>query len=290
MDHHDVSDNMSSSQRSNIDLNRCILYWTIGCCLLSLTVSTADDFIFIQKQWKECLGTIIPRITGNRWNLPVIAGILIANTPQLLLSLVYLFYNGLFTCILVSAEWTSYAHEKKSLRVSRPKGQQRSTYFLSLPYRFSIPLVAASVAFHWMLSQSLFLAQLNAYDQTGKPCPQQSLHTVSWSPLALMVLVVVGGLLIVGLVAFGFRRYRSGIPLVLSDTRAISAACHPTASNESLKELQYGIISRANGDKRHVGFSSGRVEALVDGDVYIRLYTCIGKNMIMDRIMVSTME
>ena len=225
----------------------------------------------MKRQWSDGLGSIIPELTADNLHTESIFSlVLIVNTPQLVLSLVYLFYNNLFTCMLVSAEWISFAHQRKSLRVTRPKGQQRSTYFLSLPYRFSLPLLVASMLLHWMISQSLFLVQVDVH--VGDGDGPRSPRTLGWSSLALMILLIVGGLLIVGLVAFGFKRYKPGMPLVLSDWRAISAACHTWHSsdpNQSLGELQYGVNGHAKDSKYHVGFSSGPVRPLVDGETWI---------------------
>lgn len=69
----------------------------------------------------------------------IILTIIIANSPQLLLSFLYLTYNGLFSCMLLADEWNDYAHSRKPLRVTQPSGNQRSTYRLQLPYRYSIP-------------------------------------------------------------------------------------------------------------------------------------------------------
>lgn len=51
--------------------------------------------------------------------------------------------------------------------VTYPKGQQRSTYYLQLPYRYVIPLMILLVAMHFLTSQSIFLARLQYWDWTG---------------------------------------------------------------------------------------------------------------------------
>ena len=67
-------------------------------------------------------------------------------------------------------------------------------------------------------------------------------------------------------------RYEDGIPIVSSNSRAISAACHPApgmrASGESTKKLQYGVIASLGNGKYHVGFSSANVTPLVPGAHY----------------------
>ena len=89
----------------------------------------------------------------------LILGVLVANSPQALLSFLFLFltYNGLYTCMLMAGEWSDYAHKRKPLRVTSPVGAQRSTYRLQLPYKYGIPLTVLSGTLHWLVSQSLCL-------------------------------------------------------------------------------------------------------------------------------------
>jgi len=64
---------------------------------------------------------------------PVIPMIMLANTPQVVLSLMYLFFNTSLTSILLEHEWNSLGVKRQPLRVSNPKGKQLSSHFLSLP-------------------------------------------------------------------------------------------------------------------------------------------------------------
>ena len=93
------------------------------------------------------------------WNFPGSSGllqtVLVADSPQLLLSLIFLTYNSLFTCMLVANEWNQYAHSRKPLRVTSPTGVQRSTNRLQLPYKYGVPLLFISGTVHWLVSQSL---------------------------------------------------------------------------------------------------------------------------------------
>lgn len=77
--------------------------------------------------------------------------------PQVLASIAYFLYNKILTYMLLTAEYNDYAEHCKPLRVSWPKGLQRSTYYSSLPYRYSIPLFVAHTALHGLISQRLFL-------------------------------------------------------------------------------------------------------------------------------------
>lgn len=80
-----------------------------------------------------------------------------ANSVQLGLSLFWYFSNALFTSMFISHYWGKFIYKAQPLRVSVPKGVQKSSFFLSLPYRYSLPLLVCSILLHWLLPQSLFV-------------------------------------------------------------------------------------------------------------------------------------
>ena len=71
----------------------------------------------------------------------LLLNILVGSSPQLLISLLFLTYNGLFTSLLLMNEWFDFALERRYLRVTDPVGKQRSTYHLQIPYRYSLSLL-----------------------------------------------------------------------------------------------------------------------------------------------------
>lgn len=85
----------------------------------------------------------------------------IANIWQVLVSLGYMFNNALLSTMLVGDEWAGFASERKTLRVSNPRGIQRSSYFISMPLRYGVPFMALFSTEHWLLSQSMFLVRLH---------------------------------------------------------------------------------------------------------------------------------
>jgi hypothetical protein len=82
---------------------------------------------------------------------------IVANMPQLLLSIAYLAYNGLFTRTLSEREWASYGVSFQPLRVSQRKGLQKPSYRLQLPFRWSVPLIIASGTLHWLASNCIYI-------------------------------------------------------------------------------------------------------------------------------------
>lgn len=129
-------------------------------------VAFAFAFISIRRSvrgiadvWHSGVGTL----NGNNllsMNTSVMGGVLLANTPQAVLSYLYLIFNALLTCMLVADEWTHYFNNPKPLRVSSPIGGQRSTYYLDFPWKYGIPLIVLSGLLHWLASQSVFMVQV----------------------------------------------------------------------------------------------------------------------------------
>ena len=216
------------------------------------------------------------RFTGNTG---LIATILIANAPQLLISAAYLTYNSLFTSMLLAREWNRFSQERRTLRVTNPRGQQRSTYWLQLPYSYAIPILIASGLIHWLVSQSIFLAKVNVYDANGNILPHASVMTCGYSCIAMLFVIILAVLCIIGGNANGFRRYKPGMPLAGSCSAAISAACHPPEGDEnaSTRPLMWGVVDGGvggggDGDDNygvgHCSFSSLAVSPLVPGRLY----------------------
>jgi len=78
---------------------------------------------------------------GGDSSAKLILDVVVANSFQLALSTTYFLYNSLCTAQHAPLEWAGYANgERKGLRITWPRGQQRSTYYLQLPYIYGIPL------------------------------------------------------------------------------------------------------------------------------------------------------
>ena len=102
----------------------------------------------------------------------------------MIISFLYFALNALLTCMLVAEEWNGYAKDRKALRVSHPKGIQRSTYFISMPFKFGIPLMGATTTLHWLVSQSTFLVSTTALYPSNTEDASQSFSVVGYSTVA----------------------------------------------------------------------------------------------------------
>jgi hypothetical protein len=197
------------------------------------------------------------------------------NTPQLGISIVYVFYNSMLTRMFVTYEFSNFAFPARhSLRVSRPVGSQRSIYWLQLPYRYILPIMAGMALLHWLISRGLYLTNTRVYNIRGQEEPGRNRFTYSMSGLGLLFAFLVGTAMLLLLAVLMFRRLGTGMPILGTCIVAISAACHPAHGDEdaATKILSYGVVPSQPGDidgsRRHVCFSSKDVESLQDGVAY----------------------
>jgi hypothetical protein len=117
----------------------------------------------------------------------LISNVLVANLPQLILSIIYIFYNSMLSTFLIQREFSLMYAKRKPLRVSDPVGIQRSSYFISLPLRYGVPLYLMSGIMHWLTSQSLFLARITALGPEGVTDTANSFSTCGYSPIAAFI-------------------------------------------------------------------------------------------------------
>ena len=254
--------------------------WYISNMLCFLTLIIASGLLIgnlggRDGKWSLGFGAVRSDTTLPLRQASLMTMTLLSNTPQLLLSFHYFTYNSLYTCMLLVKEWFGYAHERKGLRVTSPVGEQRSTYHLQLPYRYSIPLLVLSGTLPWLVSQSIFLVSLKAYRCTGEADPENNIVTCGYSPIAILVITVVGAAAMLLGIAMGYRRYKPGMPLVGSCSTAVSAACHPPYRDKdaSVSKLKWGVVNDQglNGQNYGVGyfsFTCFEVEKPIRGKMY----------------------
>ncbi|RAL00739.1 uncharacterized protein BO80DRAFT_493976 [Aspergillus ibericus CBS 121593] len=167
-------------------------------------------------------------VVGLGW--PMVTYAVTANIPQVVLTLTYYWYNQILTNMLANAEYSSYGVKRKSLRVTWPAkdSRQRSTYYLSLPYRYSIPLLS----FFYVLVMPFA-------DQ--HPIENEKVSELGFLGLPIFLSLIVGSIMLLALIGLSFRKYPSSIPVVGSCSAAISAACHPP-KDEDLDHAALGLL------------------------------------------------
>ncbi|CAD6586365.1 MAG: hypothetical protein ASARMPRED_002513 [Alectoria sarmentosa] len=226
----------------------CILNLIKCFCITSLTTvgSLLGEAIAERKRdstptnlialWKEGLGAVSDHeLIGRGFNGSVtqtfLETVLLANAPQLLFSFLYYLYNGLLTCMSVAEEQSQHGVARKSLRVSAPVSNQRSTWFLSLPYRYGVPLIICSGLLHWLVSQAMFFVRVLMYNDDGSVEFASSASRVGFSPIGIILAFTFASILVDALAAVGFiNRFPRGeraMPLISTCSAAITAAGHP---------------------------------------------------------------
>jgi len=226
--------------------------------------------------WQDGVGAVSTDfliVVGGDYQRPLIENVLLANTPQLAISFVYVFYNNCLTRMMLGREYSSYAKYRKPLRVSRPEGEQRSTYRLQLPYRYSVPLMATMTVLHWLVARSIFLVEISVFDYDGNPL-NLKISACGFSAMAIVLSLFVSGVIISALLASAARKLEPGMPLASSCSLAITAACHTSPDDEdaALLPVKYGAViaeePESESDRKHACFSSKEVTPLVDGHWY----------------------
>ncbi|KAF7511429.1 hypothetical protein GJ744_004618 [Endocarpon pusillum] len=191
----------------------------------------------------------------------IITTSLLANLPQLLLSGLYFMSNACITGMAMAAEWSLFSQKRRSLRVTVPSGHQRETYWLQLPWKFSLPLLACSTVLHWLVSQSIFLINLRIFQPNNELLREPTdvfpgvsssgvITACGYSPLAIVCAVSVGTLMLLALLVLSSQKLKPGIPIVGSNSFTISAACHPPKEDEDVafKHLMWGAVSHQEGN------------------------------------------
>jgi hypothetical protein len=230
----------------------------------------------VSELWKIGFGTVAGNNLLNK-STSLIGGVLLASSPQVALSYLNLAFNALYTNMFIAQEWSSYLHNRKTLRVTCPTGQQRASYWLSVPFRYAIPMTVVSGLFHWLASQSLFMVQITVTQVlTREIVPTQQISTCGYSPFAIILTTVTATFIALGGIVVGKFEYPAGMPMAGSCSMAISAACHPPLGDVDahLKPVQWGVVSHEEQTDheeeivRHCSFSSLPVEMPLAGHLY----------------------
>jgi hypothetical protein len=228
----------------------------IAGMILVLTMTGGD-----LASWGSTSATVVQFSRKSFDTTGTLVNSLLSNLPQLLLSICYFFFNGICTSMATAQERDSFATSRKGLRVSQPSGSQRSTYFLQLPYKYSIPLTVTSGVMHWLLSQSFFLVRQDYRNKDGSLQSNLSRSACGISAISLLVLLAVFCTLF-----FAVTTFAASCSLIYS------AACHPLADeiDAHLQPVQWGVVAQGGNDERsqHCTKSSRPVTAPVAGTVY----------------------
>ncbi|KAF2819941.1 hypothetical protein CC86DRAFT_334158 [Ophiobolus disseminans] len=224
-----------------------------------LTQNKYYEQVSFSSIWELGFGTarheeIISWNQSRNGSFGFFANIMVANVWQVLVSMLYLIFNAILSCQLLAAEWGQYGYERKTLRVSHPKGIQRGSYFISMPLRYGLPIIALFAILHWLISQSAFVIRVLQFDINGTPVPGFTMAGFSIMPC--ITALTLGILCLAGYLTTSLCRkytYVPGMPFVSTCSLAISANCHRAALDKDvhLLPLQWGVYEVA-GDPENV--------------------------------------
>lgn len=216
----------------------------------------------------------------------VLRGFILANVPQVIVSYLYLALNNMLTTMLAMSEWCGYATKsgvpQKGLRVSSPlpSTAQRSTYFLSVPYKWAIPCTTAIAALHWLVSEMQFFDRLTIY-KLERQGPQEiaTVGRIYSSSFAAIIAVGLASCLLIGFCLVSFvSRYPAKVPLSGCCSASIAAACQPSREYNgdtpkvdfdedlSSQKLVWGVVevpdNATNGNIGHATFAAAETARL----------------------------
>ncbi|KAH6664530.1 hypothetical protein B0J14DRAFT_607897 [Halenospora varia] len=248
-------------------------------CILSL--------IFIWLAWIIILMAMITSLKGDlltTWshhrvgwgissNTPLLALVTIINSPQLAMSIIFVFYNNLTLRLAVVWEYSQYGTKRQGLRVSLPTGHQRRAYSLGTPLKYALPVMTAMMLLHWLISRGSYLVNIKVYNVVGQEEPQRMSTFRSSSSLAMLLAFTLASVMWILLMLPLWRRLGKGVPIIGFNSAAISAACHRAEGDEDaeFKPVMYGVVSTESLDERgalHAAFSSKPVKPLDDENRY----------------------
>lgn len=203
----------------------------------------------------------------------------VASLPQLVISMMYIGVNHQLTVMVQLRDWTHLASRRTALRVSKPeKGSaQVATYWLSLPYQFSIPLLASSVMMSWLASQALFQYRAIFVDEYGNDDAKRGLPAfgIVYSAIACIFAIGLGTLVFISPLAVSLQKCPPGLPAGPTNSFVIAAACHPPQNDRHAARglVKWGVVASNHdaGDGRlaqHCTITSQKVEEPIEGCWY----------------------
>lgn len=234
-------DILSRGQTALLFVCFAAMFASLSACIVFGVAALAPPTL--RHAWSLGIGNVRTQNLILTWSLPrsgtsaILTTAIMVNTPQFLLSLLCLAYSRTLTLFHMGSYWDRFGtysavpgdevtvDTHRPLRVSEPQGDQRKTYRFDLPIKYVGSLAVASSLLHWLASQSIFLANISIIPRDNTQPLVDEITTCAYSPQALLWLVAVGVLMATYLIIHGSRRLGGVMPIVSSNSLAISAAC-----------------------------------------------------------------
>lgn len=199
----------------------------------------------------------------------VVGNSVIANLPQILLSMLYFCINGILSTQLASREWSRFGNEPRRLRTSFPSTEKMS-FYLSMPYSYSGPLIVMFIFLHLGMSQSLFAVEIDiykwdgsisqglntAYDVAKASAQGETVSTLCASTSAAIWSMMGLGIVVIVVVANCFRRMKVVVPCPCTQSIVVAAATHANIDLDEVlgKRLKWRReLDKSTADLMHLG-------------------------------------
>lgn len=200
-----------------------------------------------------------------------------ANMLQLVLSIVTVIVQDLLLSSAAILEWAEYASSTDGLRVSDPKGSQRSSPIMSLPFIWATMSMTTLTIAHWLVSESISVNHVQIFSFTSTDESDGPNH---WSEIffaasktasfvtAIYLILGTTGLVL----SLHFKGVPSSVPRIGNNSRMIEVVCQRARYEDAdmvTKPLKWGVLreSGMNGLLR-LGFSAVEVGEPISGQEY----------------------
>ena len=247
-----------------IDAIEAVFWWITAVTVLSAGISLWYSIVgglhFSDRLKRFGLGTedpatsLVSGTTGQPFQIgpPFPAQVIMANLPQVWLTIGYLTWNNMIGRIWLEKEWRSYYRKRQLPRVSYNSRQPgvRSARWLQLPYWLTGLLMSGSITLHWLVSQTLFVVEI----YFANPNVSSVFH-LHYSPLAIISVGTMSLVLVLGITVYYFVPVKCWMPVMAGSTKIVFDSCVKLPSNSLPRTgIAWGDISMGN--DRCAGFGS----------------------------------
>ena len=181
---------------------------------------------------------------------------IIANCPQLWLSIGYLLWNNQITRIWTEHEWRAYYCKSQRPRVSYKTSDSRvrATRWLQLPYSITTVLMIVNTTLHWLVSQTLFVVEINDGGSMS--------YYLNYSPLAMFLVGIASLLLVLSTTIYYFIPIATWMPLLANSAGLVFESCEMLSAIDLPDDglVAWGDISTRNMKLAGFGLDVKRVE------------------------------
>lgn len=193
----------------------------------------------------------------------IFAAVIMANIPQICISIAYLLFNNQISRLWQEREWRSFYLRRKLPRTGIALGPgTRSTRWLQLPYLLSALLITVSICLHWLASQAVFLVE--SYQQSFQGM-QINLYVM---PLPAIVLAGIWTAFLIVITVIYVLPQRSPMPIMCGSARVVFASCNSLVDLTQDGIMWGDITDMSDSSKRKAGFA-WTAGAIREGELYL---------------------